>query len=52
MKCAIFPSDLASNLALLTAAHILILLGTVLDDCIYLLLHRRESIWISFFACS
>ena len=53
MKCAMFPSNLGTNLAVVIAAHILLnLFGIVLDDCIYMLLHRRESIWISFFASS
>ena len=30
MKCAMFPSDLGTNLALVIAAHILVLFGTVL----------------------
>jgi len=53
MKCAMFLSNLGTDLAVVIAAHILLnLFGIVLDDCIYMLLHRRESIWISFFASS
>lgn len=42
MRC--FPLILVLiNLALAIAAHILILFETVLDGCIYLLLHRTEG---------